>query len=89
MYMSLAVRYGVGGDAKELPHVISIALLLTILMMLLMPLISKDFKIPDAIASVWTGSLILLTVEKRYDCKCIAIFPHHIGNELKGLKDRA
>ncbi len=54
----LATGYAVGEDAKRISYVISIALLLAIPMMLLMPLISKILEIPDTIAGAWIGTTI-------------------------------
>jgi uncharacterized integral membrane protein (TIGR00698 family) len=52
---AIATAGAVKGDPKKLSYVTSIVLICAVPMMVLMPIISKTFGIPDAVAGAWLG----------------------------------
>jgi hypothetical protein len=52
---AIATSGAVKGDPKKLSYVTSIVLICAVPMMVLMPIISKAFGIPDAVAGAWLG----------------------------------
>jgi uncharacterized integral membrane protein (TIGR00698 family) len=55
---AIATAGAVKGDPKKLSYVTSIVLLCAVPMMVLMPIISKAFNIPDAVAGAWLGGTL-------------------------------
>ncbi len=55
---AIATAGAVKGDPKKLSYVTSIVLLCAVPMMVLMPIISKAFDIPDAVAGAWLGGTL-------------------------------
>lgn len=55
---AIATAGAVKGDPKKLSYVTSIVLVCAVPMMVLMPIISKAFGIPDAVAGAWLGGTL-------------------------------
>jgi uncharacterized integral membrane protein (TIGR00698 family) len=55
---AIATSGAVKGDPKKLSYVTSIVLICAVPMMVLMPIISKAFGIPDAVAGAWLGGTL-------------------------------
>ena len=55
---AIATAGAVKGDPKKLSYVTSIVLICAVPMMVLMPIISKAFGIPDAVAGAWLGGTL-------------------------------
>ncbi len=55
---AIATAGAVKGDPKKLSYVTSIVLICAVPMMVLMPIISKSFGIPDAVAGAWLGGTL-------------------------------
>ena len=55
---AIATSGAVRGDPKKLSYVTSIVLICAVPMMVLMPIISKAFGIPDAVAGAWLGGTL-------------------------------
>jgi uncharacterized membrane protein YadS len=55
---AIATAGAVKGDPKKLSYVTSIVLVCAVPMMVLMPIISKAFGMPDAVAGAWLGGTL-------------------------------